>query len=112
MHPQKMAQIANKEALWLALSQIPAGKVITYGELARLANLPGAARLAGAVLKQLPENSSLPWHRVINAQGKFSLPETSPAGEEQRRRLTAEGVIISNGKISLARFGWLSQAGF
>ncbi|MBE8718380.1 MGMT family protein [Cellvibrio polysaccharolyticus] len=102
-----MTNIASREAIWLALSQIPPGKVVTYGELARMANLPRAARLAGTVLKQLPENSQLPWHRVINAQGKLSLPASTPAGKEQARRLTAEGVIISAGKVSLAQFGWL-----
>lgn len=101
-----MRSITSKEAIWLALSQIPAGKVVTYGELARLANVPGAARLAGTVLKQLPEHSTLPWHRVINAQGKLSLPASSPAGQEQRRRLVSEGVMVVNEKISLAQFGW------
>jgi len=102
-----MSSNDNREAIWLAVNSIPAGKVVTYGELAKLANLPGAARLAGSVLKNLPEGSRLPWHRVINAQGRISLPEDSASAQEQVRRLQAEGVVVNRGKISLAQFGWL-----
>src|SRR5690606_34934489 len=91
---------------FLALSQIPAGSVVTYGRLAQLAGLPGAARLVGHVLRELPEGSSLPWHRVINAQGKLSLPEQSASYKEQTRRLQQEGIEITRGKINLKRFGF------
>ncbi len=104
MHPT----ISNKEAIFLALKQVPQGKVVTYGQLARLAGLPGAARLAGSVLRDLPKGTRLAWHRVINAQGKLSLPPDSPSYQEQIRRLAAEGVEIHNGKINLLRFGWNS----
>lgn len=97
---------ANKEALYLALMTIPAGTVITYGQLASLAGLPGAARLAGSVLSGLPEKTELPWHRVINAQGKISLPVDSAAYKKQIQRLTTEGVQIKNGKISLRIYGY------
>lgn len=96
----------NREAIYLALMSIPAGKVITYGQLATLAGLPGAARLAGTVLCGLPENTELPWHRVINAQGKISLPIDSAAYKKQLQRLQAEGVEIKNGKISLHIYGY------
>lgn len=104
---QTAPQIApNKEAIYLALMSIPAGRVITYGELARLAGLPGAARLAGSVLGGLSEPTELPWHRVINAQGKISLPADSIAHQTQIQRLEAEGVKITNGKISLRIYGY------
>ena len=99
---------SNKEAIYLALYKIPSGKVVTYGQLAGLANLPRAARLVGTVLRELPEGSLLPWHRVINAQGKLSLPIDSPGYNEQVRRLLAEGVEVQQGKINLRRFRWLS----
>ncbi len=97
---------ANREAFYLALMSIPAGKVITYGQLAALAGLPGAARLAGTVLCGLPEQTDLPWHRVINAQGKISLPENSGAYQEQKKRLEAEGVTFTNNKINLRIYGY------
>lgn len=96
----------NKEAIYLALMTIPTGKVITYGQLAALAGLPGAARLAGTVLCGLPENTELPWHRVINAQGKISLPADSSAYKKQQQRLQAEGVQMVNDKISLRIYGY------
>ncbi|MBU2886914.1 MGMT family protein [Gilvimarinus agarilyticus] len=78
---------------------IPAGSVVTYGQLAHLAGRPGAARWAGAVLRTLPEHSSLPWHRVVAAGGRIALP--NEAGAEQRRRLEAEGVVFRGNKVSL-----------
>lgn len=100
-------QLSNREAIYLALQQVPKGKVVTYGQLAALANLPRAARLVGHVLHNLPEATLLPWHRVVNAQGKLSLPPDSTSYREQLNRLTAEGVIITRGKINLNQFGWL-----
>ncbi len=99
----------NKEAIYFALMTIPPGKVVTYGELAKLAGLPGAARLAGTLMSGLSENTTLPWHRVINAQGKISLPENSIGRRIQQERLEAEGVIFERGKINLRQFGWLSD---
>jgi methylated-DNA-protein-cysteine methyltransferase related protein len=96
----------NKSAIYLALRSVPAGKVVTYGQLAKIAGLPGAARLVGTTLCHLPENTDLPWHRVINSQGKISMPENSPGYIEQVKRLKAEGVSVSNGKIRLKEFQW------
>lgn len=97
---------SNYSAIYLALMNIPAGKVIAYGQLAKLAGLPGGARLVGKVLGGLPENTELPWHRVINSQGKISLPEGSPAFLEQQHRLETEGVQFKNNKINLRIYGY------
>lgn len=97
----------NRSAIYLALMNIPAGKVIAYGQLAKLAGLPGAARLAGKVLCGLPENTGLPWHRVINSQGKISLPEGSAGYQEQKSRLEAEGIEFRNNKINLRIYGYI-----
>ncbi|KRV80949.1 MGMT family protein [Pseudomonas citronellolis] len=97
----------RREAIYLALSQVPEGYVVSYGELARMAGLGRAARLVGHVLSQLPEGSRLPWHRVIAAGGRISLPLGSPGGDEQRARLRAEGVRIHNDRVDIRRHGWL-----
>lgn len=99
-------QQQRKEAIYLALAQIPKGKVITYGNLAKLAGMPNGARLAGRLMCELPEGSRLPWHRVINAQGKLSLPVDSDSYREQIRRLEKEGVVINNGKIKLSIYAY------
>ncbi len=54
------------------MAAIPYGKVTTYGEVARLAGSPRAARQVGGVLRRLPEGSTLPRHRVINRHGRIS----------------------------------------
>lgn len=99
-------QQQRREAIYLALAQIPKGKVISYGDLAKLAGLTNGARLVGKTLSNLPKGSTLPWHRVINSQGKISLPPDSPSYEQQQKRLMKEGVEVVNGKISLKRFGF------
>ncbi len=96
----------NRLAIIQVVHQIPAGNVATYGQVAELAGLPGAARLVGHTLKRLPSGSALPWHRVINSSGRISLPHGSPAYQRQSECLHAEGVILVNGRISLKRYRW------
>ncbi|MCY1276981.1 methylated-DNA--protein-cysteine methyltransferase [compost metagenome] len=98
---------ARREAVFLVLAGIPEGRVLSYGEVARLAGLGRAARLVGRILGQLPEGTRLPWHRVIAAGGRISLPAGSPSGVEQRARLRAEGVRIHNDRVDVRRHGWL-----
>ncbi|HEY8569817.1 MGMT family protein [Microbulbifer sp.] len=88
----------------LALAQVPMGRVVTYGSLAELAGLPRAARLVGQTLRKLPKDTRLPWYRVLNAQGKISLPE--PGAQRQKERLEAEGVTLINGKVDLGIYLW------
>ncbi|MES1933129.1 MGMT family protein [Salinisphaera shabanensis T35B1] len=91
-------------AVFDAVRRIPAGRVTTYGRIARLIGRPRAARQVGYAMHRCP--SGLPWHRVINAQGRISLPAASTAALAQRRRLEEEGVVFIGGKVDLDRFGW------
>ncbi|PHS60917.1 MAG: cysteine methyltransferase [Thalassobium sp.] len=94
------------ERLYTALAAIPAGRVVTYGQLAALAGRPGGARWAGRVLSQLPKDTQLPWFRVINAQGRLSFPVGSAAALRQQGLLVREGIEFSDsGRINLKRFG-------
>ncbi|MFI2811522.1 MULTISPECIES: MGMT family protein [Microbulbifer] len=86
------------------LAEIPRGRVITYGDLAEMAGFPRAARFAGQALRRLPQGSKLPWHRVINAQGRISLPE--PAAQRQQERLEREGVVLIGGRVDLGKYRW------
>ena len=97
---------ARRTALYLTLHQIPEGKVVSYGQLAELAGLGRAARFVGRTLSQLPDGSSLPWHRVTGAGGRISLAPGTVSGEEQRARLRAEGVTIRNNRVDMQRHGW------
>ncbi|MEW5249268.1 MGMT family protein [Microbulbifer sp. 2201CG32-9] len=78
--------------------------MVTYGDLAEMAGYPRAARLAGQTLRKLPKGTKLPWHRVINAQGRISLPE--PRAARQRELLEREGVTLLNGRVELGRYRW------
>lgn len=101
-----LALKAKRESIWQVVHMIPSGRVATYGQVAALAGLPQAARFAGTSLKGLPASSIIPWHRVINAQGKISLPKFSVSYQEQQKRLAQEGVLIRDGKIRLKDYQW------
>jgi methylated-DNA-protein-cysteine methyltransferase related protein len=93
--------------IYAVVARIPAGRVATYGQVARLAGIPGKARLVGYALSVLTDKT-IPWHRVINARGEVS-PRAggNPADELQRLRLESEGVEFdAHGRIPLARFQW------
>ena len=86
---------------------IPAGQVATYGQVARLAGLPKHARLVGYVLKHLSAEHTVPWHRVINAQGKISLSKLNAQGENiQILKLQAEGILVIAEKVNLKQYQW------
>ncbi len=83
--------------------QIPRGKVATYGQLARIVGT--TPRAVGFAMAALTPADRVPWHRVVNAQGRPSL---GPAGAaEQVARLSREGVRLVRGRIDLDRHGWL-----
>ena len=93
------------QRVWQIVASIPEGSVTTYGDVARLAGSPSAARQVGGVLKRLPEGSTLPWHRVVNRHGAISL--SGPDLQRQRQALLAEGVQVSGkGEIDLQRYRW------
>ncbi|OMH30445.1 cysteine methyltransferase [Motiliproteus sp. MSK22-1] len=92
--------------IWQSLAAVPAGKVVTYGQLAQLAGLPGYARFVGATLKRLPKDTQLPWFRVINASGKISFPEASDAYKRQRQRLQEDGITVKDNRVSLKHYQW------
>lgn len=102
-----MAALSDAQRrIYTTVAQIPRGRVATYGEIAERAGLPRRARLVGHALSHLPAAHRVPWHRVINAQGRISLPAGSATAREQRQRLLAEGVRFSGGRVDLKRYGW------
>ncbi len=101
----ELDQQARFQRIWAVVADIPVGAVLNYGEVARRAGLPGRARLVGRALGLAPKRLQLPWHRVVNAQGRISFPADSDAGRTQRQRLEAEGVVFEDDRIDLDRFG-------
>ena len=95
------------ELIWRQVRKIPRGRVATYGQIATLAGLDGHARQVGYALHNLPEGSSVPWHRVVNARGEISPRSAGDSHELQEHLLRAEGVEMDlRGRIDLKRFGW------
>jgi methylated-DNA-protein-cysteine methyltransferase related protein len=88
------------QEIWATVGAIPRGQVSTYGAVARAAGLPGRARLAGRALRLVPKSMHLPWHRVVGAGGRIVFPRSSLQHREQTRRLLAEKVIVTNGRVS------------
>jgi methylated-DNA-protein-cysteine methyltransferase related protein len=94
--------------IWAVVRRIPRGRVATYGQVAVLAGRPGHARQVGYAMYALPEDSDVPWQRVVNARGEISL-RSEPGGHEgwQRHLLEEEGVTFDErGRIDLEVFGW------
>jgi methylated-DNA-protein-cysteine methyltransferase-like protein len=97
------------EAIWQAVRTIPRGQVATYGAVARLAGLPGRARLVGHALKVAPAKLHLPWFRVVGSGPRISFPKGSRQFAEQARRLRAEGVTVTQGRIKRRTAGTLDE---
>ena len=102
--PSRRAAFEEVRAL---VRRIPAGRVTTYGRLARAVSGSGrrlSARAAGWALRHSPDD--VPWHRVVNAQGVLSAERSGncPPGR-QRLLLVAEGVAFDRrGRVLLERF--------
>ena len=84
------------------VSQIPRGKVTTYGHIAALAGWPSHARMVGRTLRYTPGAAELPCHRVVNKEGR-----TAPGWGLHRALLEAEGILFKpNGHVDMSRFLW------
>lgn len=89
------------------IASIPPGKVMSYGAIAQACMIPRGARQVSYILHSMSEKHDLPWHRVINSQGKISLPGNR--GELQQQLLEQEGVIFTKGKINLQTYSYLNS---
>ena len=95
------------ERIYAVVRRIPRGRVASYGQVARLAGLPGRARQVGYAMYALPAGTRVPWHRVVNAAGQISRRRVPGAELTQRMLLERDGVRFGPGKrIPLAEFGW------
>jgi len=94
------------------VSRIPAGQLATYGQIADLIGAYGCARQVGWALRRLKLPSEVPWHRVVNAQGRISM-SLSREGSDwiQRELLLAEGVPVDEeGRLPLRERLWRPDA--
>ncbi len=102
-----MAGASTYQRIYRVVRRIPRGRVATYGQIAQLAGLRGHARQVGYALHALPDDSAVPWHRVINAKGNISRRADPGSEHVQRALLAAEGVECdAAGRIPLPRYRW------
>lgn len=87
------------------VKQIPRGRVLTYGGLARALRLGGGARAAGRAMAACPSGQGIPWHRVVGGGGRILIRE--PYASLQKRRLDTEGVPVVEQRVNLANHLWV-----
>ena len=92
-------ELSKAERIWQDVVSIPKGYVASYGQIAKIAGLPGYARFVGTTLGKLPRDTRLPWHRVVNASLAIA-PRGGGRMLEQKRRLRDEGVSFEGNRVS------------
>jgi methylated-DNA-protein-cysteine methyltransferase-like protein len=102
------SEISFTQQVIEVIKRIPRGKVATYGQIAALAGNPHGARQVVRVLHTCTEKHKLPWHRVVNRQGRIAL-KLGYGYEIQRELLQREGVgFEKNDSIDFGRYLWSS----
>jgi len=93
--------------IYAVVRRIPRGKVATYGQVAALAGFRRHARQVGYALHAVGNDTTIPWHRVVNARGEVS-PRAEPHWEELQRKLLEDEEVFfdSRDRIDLARRQW------
>ena len=94
------------QKIWDIIIKVPKGSISSYGRIADMAGLPRRARLVGSALKDAPKDMKLPWHRILNADGRIAFPADSRLYKLQKERLMAEGIIVNNGRVDLKKYLW------
>lgn len=91
------AGVSFRERVYALLHEIPHGKVVTYGEL---------ARAVGGALHRNPDPDGIPCFRVVDSAGRLAVHFAFGGIEEQKRRLEADGIPVLGMRVDLRRYGW------
>lgn len=93
------------DEVYSIVAQIPPGKVLSYGQIARLTGRPNNSRQVGQAMWSAPHERGLPCHRVVNSTGR-----TAPNWPEQRHMLEAEGIgFRPNGCVNMKIHMWTNE---
>ncbi len=94
------------EAVWDLVRTVPRGRVVTYGQIATWLGSPRAARAVGYAMFNV-QDPDVPWHRVINHQGRISIGGAHHRPDLQKKLLRREGVKLGGGeRVDLGRYRW------
>ena len=89
------------------IDQVPAGKVATYGQIAKLAGIPKNSRQVGTVLRSIPHGIEIPWYRIVNSKGEISTRGNPDSESYQRIKLESENVEFDrSGRINMRKHQW------
>ncbi len=85
---------------------IPKGKVATYGQIARLAGRPHAARMIGWAMSSSTPQDHVPWHRVVGAGGRLVIMKSIHYTQIQKQLLQQEGVLFEGFQVNMGQCQW------
>jgi O-6-methylguanine DNA methyltransferase len=101
-------QSSFREKVYALAEQIPRGKVMTYGQLAKLAGSPGAARAVGMCMRENKNPAVIPCHRVVASDGKLTGYAFGDGIATKKKKLEEEGVFFVGDKVDLKKSLWQS----
>ena len=99
-------QFSFKEKVYELTSQIPQGKVATYGQLARLVGSPGAARAVGMCMKTNPHPEIVPCYKVVASDGSLTGYSAGEGVITKKEMLLRDGVLFHGNKVNLTESQW------
>ena len=100
-----MVTDSPSKRIYEAVKRIPKGRVATYGQVAEMGGDKKMARAVGNALHKNPDPSEIPCHRVVNAKGELSGAFAFGGEREQEKRLMREGVVVTDGRVDLRKYG-------
>lgn len=96
-----------RQKVYKITRSIPKGKVVTYGQIARLAGKPRAARAVGSYMRTNPDAPHIPCHRVVARDGSLCGYSAKGGLKTKKTMLLHEGVIFVGEKVDLAVSSWI-----
>lgn len=105
--PDIQPEMQFRERVWAFVQAVPAGRVVTYGQIAAHLGVPFAARAVGSVLHHTPSSANVPCQRVVNRWGRLAPVYGWGGMEQHRRELEEEGVTVRpNFTVDLQTYQW------
>jgi O-6-methylguanine DNA methyltransferase len=98
-----------KEKVYQLTRDIPKGKVATYGQFAKLAGHPKAARAVGGFMKRNPDAPNTPCHRVVASDGSLTGYSGIGGIKQKKEMLIKEGVVFKGEKVDLSHSQWANS---
>ena len=104
-------EAGRTHTIYECVRQVPKGKVATYGQIAKQVGEGCTPQQVGTAMSSLPDDSDVPWQRIIDSKGKLIKRSGQRNHEEQGRLLEEEGITVTaDGKVGLKQYRWEETA--